>query len=77
MACSKFKPNTLNRVLAESPLLKLAGTKLLEIISAKDVGSCNEFGLKCDVRVFANTGGAITVVPLSWVSPVAAYPPAG
>lgn len=58
--CSDISVSTLNRIWQNNPLIKRAGTQVLAIDRATDVGSAGVF-LRCDVRAIVNTAGMITL----------------
>jgi uncharacterized protein YlzI (FlbEa/FlbD family) len=58
--CEDFTPYTLNRVLENSPLIKLTGVKVLEVTKARDTSFVPNAAwinkLRCDLNVMLSSG---------------------
>lgn len=55
-ACSDATPAALNSVLANSPMVKMTGTKVLVVTGTRDLGSRDTDHLSCSVSALLSSG---------------------
>jgi hypothetical protein len=58
--CADFTPHLLNNGLANNPLIKLSGIKVLEVLQIRDLGS-KVHPVNCSVDVLLSAGGEMTL----------------